>query len=81
MRRPLTKVAVLDIADDPAEGNAAPPEALDVHYGSGDVGGETTLILESAQPCASSPECHSLTSVTHNPANHPSSKYYLNQTS
>ncbi|XP_062541971.1 uncharacterized protein LOC134209969 [Armigeres subalbatus] len=58
LRRPVTKVAVLDIVvvdNDLVESNAVPPKALDVHYGSGDVGGApTSLLLDSAQPCAAS---------------------------
>ncbi|XP_029717444.2 uncharacterized protein LOC115260593 [Aedes albopictus] len=59
LRRPVTKVAILDVkvADDgEVECNAVPPEALDVHYGSGDVGGNPTpLPTDSAQHCFMSP--------------------------
>ncbi|KXJ75076.1 hypothetical protein RP20_CCG012386 [Aedes albopictus] len=57
LRRPVTKVAILRVKaadNEEAEGNAGPPEGMDVHYGSGDVGGNPTpLVSDSAQPRAS----------------------------
>lgn len=56
LRRPVTKVAILDIEAAGRlvdEGNADQSEVLDLHYESGDVGGDPTpLSSRSEQLCA-----------------------------
>ncbi|XP_062708422.1 uncharacterized protein LOC134288244 [Aedes albopictus] len=68
LRRPVTKVAILDVkaADDEASGNAVPPDVMDLHYGSGDVGGNPTpLSPNSAQPFGLSPIHTNRSAVKH----------------